>query len=114
MSIFTAKVYYCSGTTQAQITVTMTTGTCPLTGTIYDDGTAVWETHRQTITFELSEALDFDLQMNFSADWERTVDEEPPTSGTQTWYIVIPAGLTNYTWYNFEGKDFVCKETRTM
>ena len=114
MAVYTAKVFYCSGTTQQDlVTVTMTVGNCPTYGTHYDDGVCEYETHRQTVSFSLSKALDFNLKMFFNVSWEQIRDGGTPTSGIQKWSITIPAGLTNYTWQQFTGQNFVCEETRT-
>lgn len=110
---YVTQLFYCSGTTEAKVGVTMTEEICPHTGTIYDDGYCVYETHRKELTFTLNHAVDFNLRVYFNVDWEQTVDSGTPSSGTQAWSILIPAGLTVYTWSQYDGQEWRCEETRT-
>jgi len=111
---YTAKVFYCSGGTVSDfLTVTMTEENCPFIGTIYDDGYGcVYETHRKNLMFSLSKAVDFGIRLRFPVYWEQDNDGTI-SSGNQIHQIDIPAGLTNYTWQQFMGEEWRCKETRT-
>jgi len=114
MATYIAKIFYCSGgTNQDLVTATMTVGNCPYTYTTYDDGVCVYLTKKQTISFSLSKAVDFNIRLYFTISWEQVRDNGTPTTGTQTWNIIIPAGTTYRTWQQYAGDNFTCWERRT-
>ena len=111
---YTARVFYCSGGTVSDyVQVTMTEEFCPTWGTIYDDGICVYETNRKNLYFSLSKSVDFIIRLRFPVAWSQIVDGGTPSTGTQIHQIDIPAGLTYYTWAQFDGQEWRCKETRT-
>lgn len=89
----------CSGNTTQVITVTLnTTASCSFW---YD----VWanyhnnEYYRQSLSINLSEAPAESFTYYYYDYWSRSKNGVADNSGTTLRSVVIPAGITTYSWY---------------
>ena len=114
MATQTAKYWYCSGSTQTFVTVTMSyIDDCPY----YDFSTYDGDSRRRymkDIRFQLSKSLSFGLPVRFLVNFSQTVDYGTPTTGTQTYVVTIPPNTTDIYYSTLYGEPFKCREERWL
>lgn len=102
----TAKYYYCEGFALSSVTVTMAIPSCPTYGVLYDDEYCQYETKRKTYTWTLSHAVSVPLAVRYSLTWWQERDGVPTGSGTVTFKVTIPVGVTSYSLTMGTSKSF--------
>lgn len=111
MATYTAKIRYCSGSTQSIIFATLTVqDTCKETA-FYSQGECNFRDFRKTVSVSIPHTLPFDLELTFTGTWEITWDYDTNTTqnGTFVDLIRIPAGQTSVTYVSYDGGNFLCR-----